>query len=165
MSIRILCTSPHPVLRSPAKPVARITKEVRRLAADLVDTMHAHNGIGIAAPQVGSNLQIFVANPSQQQGKELVLINPNMESSTGRASIMEGCLSLPEIWGRVKRSERVHLCAQDVNGKWVEIEATGLLAIILQHELDHLNGRLFIDRLPWLRRRSLRLHLSKSKCA
>jgi peptide deformylase len=153
MAIRPLCVEPHPVLRRVARPVEAFTKELRRTVADLIETMYANEGIGLAAPQVGLELQLFVANPSQRRGQELVIANPAIELAEGRASVIEGCLSLPHIWDRVRRSARIFMRGSDVSGRPVTIEAEGLLAIVLQHEFDHLHGRLFVDRLSWLRRR------------
>jgi peptide deformylase len=136
-----------------ARPVDAFTKDLRRTIADLIETMYANDGIGLAAPQVGLDLQIFVANASQQRGREVVVVNPAIESAQGRASVIEGCLSLPQIWDRVRRAARVRMHGFDAAGQPITVEAEGLLAIVLQHEFDHLHGRLFIDRLSWLRRR------------
>jgi len=152
MSVLPLCLEPHPALRSKARRVDLFTNDLRRLARDLTDTMYAHRGIGLAAPQVGQNLQVFVANPSQQRGREVVVVNPVLGECRGHVAITEGCLSLPDIWERVRRASDVRLSGQDVFGKSVVIDAEGLLAIVLQHEFDHLQGQLFIDRLPWFRR-------------
>lgn len=157
MSVVSLCCEPHPVLRQKAEPVKRITREVRRLVRDMVDTMHANDGIGLAAPQIGCNLQIFVANPSQRKGEEMVVLNPVMEGMRGRACLVEGCLSLPNIWERVKRAHSVRMRGENLEGKPWSVETDGLLAIILQHEFDHLQGQLFIDRLSWFRRKRLSL--------
>ncbi len=165
MPILPLCVAPHRALREQAKTVERVTGEIRRLARDLIDTMYANEGIGLAAPQVGRSLQLFVANPSQQRGRELVVLNPRMDALRGRASMIEGCLSVPNIWERVKRAARVTLRGLDLFGKPIAIEADGLLAIILQHEVDHLQGRLFIDRLAWLRRRRVEARLRAAACA
>ena len=162
-----LCIEPHPVLRANARPVAAFTDEVRRLARDLIETMYANDGIGLAAPQIGRDLQMFVANPSQDRGREFVVVNPVLETVRGRAAIIEGCLSLPNIWERVSRSSQVRVSGQDVSGKPLNIEADGLLAIVLQHEFDHLHGRLFIDRLSWFRRRRAerRIRATARACA
>ena len=157
MSVRPLCIAPHHVLRQHAQPVARLTEEVKCLAHDLVDTMYANDGIGLAAPQVGRAVQMFVANPSQRRGRELIVINPVVEATQGRTSVVEGCLSLPNAWERVHRAARVRLSGQDAQGNPLRIHAEGLLAIVLQHEFDHLQGRLFVDRLSWFRRRRLPL--------
>ena len=155
MSVLPLYVEPHPVLRTKARPVETFTEDLQRLTQDLIETMYANDGIGMAAPQVGCDLQVFVANPSQALGQELVVVNPVLEVARGQARIVEGCLSLPHIWERVRRSARVRLQGRDAFGKHLLLEADGLLAIVLQHEFDHLQGRLFIDRLSWIRRRLL----------
>ena len=147
-----LCLASHPVLRMPARPIDANSDQTRRLVRDLIDTMYANDGIGLAAPQIGRDVQVFVANPSQERGRELVVINPVLHAAQGRAGIVEGCLSVPNVWERVKRAARVRLSGQDASGHPMTIEADGLLAIVLQHEFDHLQGRLFIDRLSWFRR-------------
>ncbi len=152
MSVQPLCQEPHPVLRSLAKPVQAFTDEIRRLGEDLIDTMYAHDGIGLAAPQIGRALQAIVVNPSQVSGREVVLINPVLEAAEGRAGIVEGCLSVPKVWHRVSRAARVRVRGHDPAGHSLTVDAKGLLAIVLQHELDHLQGRLFVDRLSWVRR-------------
>ena len=152
MAVRSLCVEPHPVLRAPARPVTQFSDELRQLARDLVDTMYANDGIGLAAPQIGQDVQVFVANPSQRRGRELVVVNPMLERCRGRAAIVEGCLSVPQIWERVRRASRVRLRGVSPEGKPVETDAEDLLAIVLQHEWDHLQGRLFIDRLSWFGR-------------
>lgn len=152
MSVLPLCFEPHPVLRGRARRVEAFTGELRRLVKDLIETMYANDGIGLAAPQVGHDLQVFVANPSRAIGRELVIINPALDEARGRTGVVEGCLSVPEVWERVRRAAHVRLLGQDATGAPITVEADGLLAIVLQHELDHLQGRLFVDRLPWFRR-------------
>lgn len=149
MAVLPLCTVPHPVLRAKARVVEAFTDDVRQLARDLIETMYANDGIGLAAPQIGRGVQVFVANPSRQRGRELVVINPALEAATGRARVVEGCLSLPNVWEPVKRAARVRMTGHDAFGTPLAVEADGLLAIALQHEFDHLQGLLFIDRLPW----------------
>ena len=155
MSVLPLCVKPHPVLRTVARRVDAVTADIRKLARDLADTMYAHDGIGLAASQVGRDLQLFIANPSQERGRELVVLNPVLEAAEGRAGVVEGCLSLPHMWARVRRAARIRMSGQDLTGTPVMLRAEGLLAIVLQHEFDHLQGRLFIDRVSWLRRRRL----------
>ena len=150
-----MCRLPHPVLRAKAALVEAFTDETRRLAQRLIQTMYANDGIGLAAPQVGVGVQLFVANPSHQRGHELIVANPVLDLAKGSAGIVEGCLSVPDVWERVKRAARVRMTGRDEFGKPLVIEANGLLAIVLQHEFDHLQGRLFIDRLSWLKRRRL----------
>ena len=166
MSVRALTLAPEPVLRLEAKPVTRFTPQLRALARDMIDTMYAYDGIGLAAPQVGESLQFFVANITEQRGRELVIANPVLESQAGRAEVVEGCLSLPKLWHRVKRSARITLSGQDLEGQPVRLDnVEGLLAIVLQHEVDHLLGRLFIDRLSWFQRRRLGLRARGLACA
>lgn len=152
MSTLPLCFEPDPILRAVAKPIERVTPAIRSLAQAMIVTMHDRDGIGLAAPQVGQDMQLFIANPKQEEGKELVVINPILKPLRGHASVIEGCLSLPNIWDRVRRAQVVRLQGQDLSGKPIDIEADGLLAIVLQHEVDHLKGHLFIDRLSWFRR-------------
>ena len=165
MSVRPLCYEPDPVLRQPVRPVTDFTGGLRRLAQDLIDTMYASQGIGLAAPQVGQAVALFVANPSQEPGRELIVANPTLERAEGRAAVVEGCLSLPDLWERVGRSSRVRVRGQDVSGRPLDLEASGILAIVLQHELDHLQGRLFIDRLSWFRRWRLMRRAGKRRPA
>ena len=152
MSVQPLCLEPHRVLRSRGRRVEAFTEEIRRLARDLIETMYANDGIGLAAPQIGCDLQVFVANPSRRRGRELVVVNPALEVLQGRAAVTEGCLSVPNVWAQVKRAATVRLTGQDARGNPLTIDARGLLAIVVQHEWDHLQGVLFTDRLPWYRR-------------
>jgi len=166
MGICSLCVAPHPTLRAVARPVVAFADDVRRLARDLIETMHAHEGIGLAAPQIGRDAQVFVANPSQRRGRELIVVNPILSGARGRTAVLEGCLSLPNVWGRVRRAAAVRLEGWDATGKPLVVEADGLLAVVLQHELDHLQGRLLIDRLPWFERRRAEARLrAAAACA
>ena len=158
-----LCFEPDPILRAVAKPIDRVTPAIRRLAEDMIQTMYDRDGIGLAAPQIGKDLQLLIANPTQEPGKELVVINPVLKPVGGRASVVEGCLSLPNIWERVRRAQRVRLQGQDLSGRPIEFEADGLLSIVLQHEVDHLLGHLFIDRLSWLKRQRALARWRKQK--
>ena len=155
MSVRPLSAASDRVLRQSAQPVEVFGDEIRQLVEDLIETMYAHEGVGLAAPQVGIGRQVCVANPSQRPGQEWVIINPVLQESGGRTATVEGCLSLPKTWGRVKRAARVRVSGYDQRGRPIEVAADGLLAIVLQHELDHLHGHLFLDRLPWWHRHRL----------
>lgn len=155
MVVHALCLEPHPILRRAARSVHIETDDVRPLARSLIETMRANNGIGLAAPQIGRDVRVFVANPSQARGEELVVVNPVIVSMRGSASVQEGCLSLPNVWERITRAAHVHMRGHDISGNPLDVHADGLLAIVLQHEFDHLQGRLFIDRLSWVRRRRL----------
>lgn len=139
-----------PVLRTETTPVAGVTDDVRRLVDDMFETMHAAQGIGLAAPQVGRLERVAVVEVEQER---LVLINPEIIAESGRHRAEEGCLSIPDIYGDVDRAARVTVRAMDLEGRWYEREAAELLGRAIQHEIDHLHGRLFIDYLSFLKRR------------
>ena len=153
-----------PILRAKGKQIEKIDDHIRELAANMIETMHAANGVGLAAQQVGEALQLTVLDVSQIEdrpstlklnGKDvdptasmpLVLINPEIELGDETEIGTEGCLSFPEISGQIERAELTIARAQNLEGDKIEIEASGLLARVIQHEVDHLNGILFIDRM------------------
>jgi len=142
-----------PVLRRRAAPVEGVTPEICRLVADMVDTMYDEVGIGLAAPQVGVSVRLMVVGDEEGRGTQ-VLVNPAITAHGGTIMAEEGCLSLPGIFAQVTRSEWVTLEAQDLEGQPVAITARGLRSRVFQHEIDHLDGVLFIDRVePVLRDR------------
>lgn len=130
------------VLRRKADKVDQVDKAVARLLDDMVETMYAANGVGLAAPQIGVSKRIFVADAGDGP---IRLVNPRLVSHTGRAIGTEGCLSIPGIYGQVERWKHVVIKGLDENGDPVTYESTGLLAVVFQHELDHLDGQLFTD--------------------
>ena len=142
------------VLRQRAEDVAEITAEVRSLIDDLVETMYAAPGVGLAAPQVGVPLRVFVADPSVGRNPDglVVLVNPAVVKEEGVQNEEEGCLSVPGFAAKVRRPSRLVVSGLDREGEPIEVEGTGLLARALQHELDHLDGALFLDRLRGLKR-------------
>ncbi|GLC28409.1 peptide deformylase [Roseisolibacter agri] len=140
-----------PILRQESEPVAEMTPELRRLVDDMFETMYVAKGIGLAAPQVGRRERLFVADVDDQP---LVLVNPEIVLAEGSARGEEGCLSIPEIYGDVDRPSRVVMRGLDRDGRPIEVEAVDLLARCMQHELDHLNGKLFLDYLGLFKRRS-----------
>ena len=150
MSLQVI-HYPHPVLRHRSKPIKKVDAELRHLVAEMFELMYEHEGVGLAANQVGLPYRLFVANPQADRDSEeteQVFINPVIRSGKGLAEAEEGCLSIPGYTGRVKRSERVHVKALGVDGKSFRIKAEGgLLAEVLEHETDHLNGILYIERL------------------
>ncbi len=144
MAVRKIRTHPDPVLREPAKKVPLIDMSVHRLIDDLIDTMHATNGVGLAAPQVGVPLRVVVIELPGEDA--IVLINPEIIKKKGERVIEEGCLSVPGVQGEVKRAVTVKVKARNRDGKEVRITATDdLLAQALEHEIDHLEGRLYTD--------------------
>src|SRR3989338_2983457 len=134
---------PHPVLGAKTEEVRNVTDAERRLVRDMIETMYAENGVGLAANQVGVAKQLFVASADQVSGKELVYFNPRIVRSQGVIKEFEGCLSVPEFYEPVKRAKRVWMHATTLDGREVEVKGEGLLARIFQHEIDHLNGILF----------------------
>jgi peptide deformylase len=139
-------TFPDPVLREKAKKVATITASLRRLIADMIDTMHSNEGVGIASNQVGVLQRVIVIQlPEDEQPR--VFINPEITQREGVQEVEEGCLSIPGYLGLVKRSVQVRAKALNIQGKQVKVRASELLAQALEHEVDHLNGILYIDRL------------------
>ncbi len=141
-----------PILRQETAPVASMTDEIRRLVADMFETMYAAKGIGLAAPQVGRLERVAVIDVGE--GQPFAIINPEIVRAEGSAKGEEGCLSIPEVYGDVERAESVVIRALDADGMQFEIEASELLARCLQHEIDHLHGKLFIDYLGPFKRRS-----------
>jgi peptide deformylase len=148
-----------PVLRQVATPVREITAEIKRIIADMTETMWHQVGIGLAAPQVGLPYRILVMDDGE--GAAQALINPVIESRSGTIREEEGCLSLPGVFGVVERSKTITVRAMDADGKPVSLEATGLKARIVQHELDHLDGVFFIDRLPPVTRDRIKKKIQK----
>jgi peptide deformylase len=140
-----------PILRQETRPVETITDDIRRLVDDMFETMYAAKGIGLAAPQVGREERLAVVDVDDNP---LVIINPEIILAEGKQRGEEGCLSIPDIYGDVERAMRVVVRAQDRDGKPYEIDATELLSRCLQHEIDHLHGRLFIDYLGLVKRRN-----------
>lgn len=158
MSVRDIVIYPEPVLTTPSKPVGDVSsEEIQTLIDDMAETMYVGDGIGLAAPQVGVSLRLMVMDvpgEDEPQGKNLIaLINPEIVEREGETTYEEGCLSFPGLAGEVKRAARVKVRALDRGGDLVELEAEGLPAICLQHEIDHLDGVVFIDRMTPLRRR------------
>jgi peptide deformylase len=148
LDIRVLG---DPVLRRATTPVEEVTPEIRELISNMFDTMYAAEGIGLAAPQVGRTERIAVMDV---EGQKYALINPEIIEKEGTRRGEEGCLSIPEVFGDVTRSSRVVVRALNENGEEIEAEGTELLATCMQHEIDHLDGKLFIDYLSVLKRRS-----------
>lgn len=160
----------HPVLREKGKRIEKITPEIRQLAADMIETMHAANGLGLAAQQVGRALMLTVIDVSgsdqawtmsPQVPMPLALVNPEVSRPEGEQIGSEGCLSVPEISADIRRAEKVTVRAVNLDGKEIVFDCTGLLARAVQHELDHLNGVLFIDRMDAATRASLSGKLKK----
>ena len=149
MSILDIRVLGDPILRQSTEPVKEITDELRTLVADMFETMHHARGIGLAAPQVGRTERLAVI---EIDGEPLVVINPEILETSGKAKAEEGCLSIPDIYADVERPKDVAIRAMDLDGNTYELQATELLARCLQHEIDHLDGKLFLDYLSVLKR-------------
>jgi peptide deformylase len=153
---------PDPRLRTLAKPVTTVTDEIRSLIDDMFETMYATPGIGLAASQVNVHQQVVVMDLSEDNSEPRVFINPKIEILDGDLEVMqEGCLSIPGFYEDVERIGHCLINAIDRNGEAFEIEARGLLAVCIQHEIDHLNGKLFVDYLSSLKRTRIRKKLEK----
>ncbi len=166
MSVRPILTAPDPRLKAVSEPVARVDDSIRKLVADMLESMYAANGIGLAAVQVGVPKRVLVMDLAQQEGKKEphAFINPKIVwASDEMVTTEEGCLSVPEIWDDVKRPARIRAEYLDERGHKQVLEADGLLACCLQHEMDHLDGVLFIDHLSRLKRSMALKKLTKAK--
>ncbi len=144
-----LITYPHPTLRHRSKPIVRVDAQLKQLVDEMFEIMYEFRGVGLAANQVNLPIRLFIANPSgdREEGPELVFINPVINKAKGSAEAEEGCLSLPGINAHVKRNKSLHINAYDMSGNEIKTELDGFLGRIVQHEIDHLDGVLFIDRL------------------
>ena len=166
MAIRDIIVAPDPRLKITARPVGRIDGEIRRLMDDMLETMYRANGIGLAAPQVGSDLRIVVCDVARtnEPAQPMILANPKVVwSSEERVLREEGCLSVPEHYAEVERPTEVKIRYLDREGAEQEIHATGLLSVCLQHEIEHLDGTLFIDHLSRIKRDIILRKLKKTQ--
>jgi peptide deformylase len=154
---------PDPRLRTKAEPVTVFDAALKQQVADMFETMYAAPGIGLAATQVNWHHRLLVIDVSEEKNQPLVLINPEILAREGEATGEEGCLSVPGIYDDVPRAARVRVRAQDVDGKTVERDLDGMLAVCVQHEMDHLDGKLFVDYLSELKRQRIRKKLDKER--
>ncbi|MDN2664784.1 peptide deformylase [Psychromonas sp. 14N.309.X.WAT.B.A12] len=154
---------PDDRLRTVAKPVEEITPEIKQFAADMIETMYDEDGVGLAATQVNVHQRIVVIDVSAERNQPLVLINPTILESDGVEISEEGCLSVPETNAEVQRAEFVTLEYQDLDGETQVVKADGLFAVCIQHELDHLKGKLFIDYLSPFKQKRVKAKLEKLK--
>ncbi|WP_417798770.1 peptide deformylase [Terasakiella pusilla] len=168
MAILPILTAPDPILKKRAQPVEEVTDDIRTLLDDMVETMYDAPGIGLAAPQVGVLQQIIVVDVTDEDEEPLAykMINPEITWSSDDLSIYEeGCLSVPQSYSEVERPAEIKVTYLDENGAAQELEADGLLATCIQHEIDHLNGTLFIDHISRIKRSIIMRKLTKMKKA
>jgi peptide deformylase len=163
MAILEILEYPDPRLRTKAQPVTTVDDAMRQLIADMLATMYAAPGIGLAASQVNVHKRLLVIDISEERNRPLALINPEILKRDGDEESEEGCLSVPGIFEKVKRAERITVRALDRNGVAFEMQAEGLLAVCIQHEMDHLEGKLFVDYLSELKRTRIRNRLAKER--
>ena len=154
---------PDPRLRNVATPVEKITPEIKQLVDDMFETMYAAPGIGLAATQVNVHQRVIVIDVSETHREPLCLINPELVELVGTEQMEEGCLSVPGVFELVERADSIKVSALDREGKPFTMEANGLLAVCIQHEIDHLDGKLFVDYLSQLKRSRIRKKLQKSQ--
>lgn len=175
-----ILTYPNPILREVSLPVEKFTPQLKTLISDMLETMYDANGIGLAAPQVGELIQLLVIDTRPQDEKKrrynydemtelekqvsqpLVLINPQIVKGYGKTTFDEGCLSVPSFFDTVERFEKIDVKAQDADGKEFTFTVDGLLAICIQHEMDHLQGTLFIDHLSFLKSNKIKNQIKKN---
>lgn len=161
MAILEVLTFPDERLRTVAKAIPEVNQEIKTLIEDMFETMHDENGVGLAATQVDRHVRMFVLDVSQDGDEPYVFINPEIIAREGSMLNEEGCLSLPHCYAKVERAEKVTMKALDKNGETFTKEAEGLMAICMQHELDHLDGKLFVDHLSPLKRERIKKKLEK----
>lgn len=161
MALLPILRYPDPRLHKPAAPVERVDESIRKLVADMAETMYEAPGIGLAATQVDVHRRVIVIDVSEDKSKLLALINPEILDRSGEQVCEEGCLSVPGIYEKVTRSERVKVRALDPQGVPFVLETEGLLAVCIQHEIDHLEGKVFVEHLSKLKQSRIKARLAK----
>jgi peptide deformylase len=161
MALLPILEFPDPRLRTRAAPVAEVDGSIRKLIDDMFETMYAAPGIGLAATQVNVHKRVLVIDVSEDRSQPLALINPEIIAREGVEETEEGCLSVPGIYDKVTRAEKIRVRTLDRSGKRIELEADGLLAVCIQHEMDHLQGKVFVEHLSQLKQQRIRAKLAK----
>ena len=165
MTVLDILVYPDDRLRTVAQPVQKVDDEIRQLVKDMTETMYQANGIGLAATQVNVHKQVIVMDISESRDELLVMINPKIIEQDGEQTYDEGCLSIPEYYAPVSRAETIKISALDDQGEIFELQADGLLAVCIQHEMDHLRGKVFVDYLSRLKQDRVRKKLIKKQRA
>jgi peptide deformylase len=163
MALLPILEYPDPRLKKVATPVAAVTSDIRRLVRDLAETMYSAPGVGLAATQVNVHKRVLVIDISDTKDQLRVFINPELLMAEGEAESEEGCLSVPGYYDKVMRAARIRVRAQDENGETFELSADGLLAVCIQHEMDHLEGKVFVEYLSPLKRARLSAKVRKKQ--
>lgn len=165
MALLEILEFPDPRLRTVAKPIEQVDDGIRKLAEDMLETMYEAPGIGLAATQVNVHKRLVVIDISEEKNQPLVLINPEYDILEGEQDYDEGCLSVPGYYEKVTRAEKILLRALDKSGEPYEMECEGLLSVCIQHEIDHLDGKLFVDRISKLKRERIRTKIVREQKA
>lgn len=165
MAIRTILHYPDPRLRTVAKPVEKVDEQIKSLVRDMAETMYDAPGIGLAATQINVHQRVLVIDISQEKNDLRVFINPEILEKKGEEEMEEGCLSVPGIFDTVQRADWVRVRAQDENGREFELETDGLLAVCIQHEIDHLDGKVFVDYLSRMKQQRIQKKLEKQSRA
>lgn len=155
MAILKVLTYPDPILKKRAEPLTQFGRAEQKLFHDMIETMHVEDGVGLAAPQIGISKRVLIACPTIKKGEEYVIVNPEILESSGRELGPEGCLSLPGVRGEVARAKKIKLRYQDRTGEVITTDVKDFFARIIQHEMDHLDGILLIDRLDFNQRQEV----------
>jgi peptide deformylase len=163
MALLPILEYPDPRLKKVATPVAAVTADIRKLVRDMADTMYAAPGVGLAATQLDVHKRVIIIDISEHKDELRVFINPELLSADGEAECEEGCLSVPGYYDKVIRAARIRVRAQDEHGETLELDAEGLLAVCIQHEMDHLQGKVFVEYLSPLKRARLAARLRKKQ--
>lgn len=163
MALLKILQYPDKRLHTVAKPIERVNEEIRRLAADMAETMYAAPGVGLAATQVDRHIRLIVIDVSEEKNRLLTLVDPVLQELDGEVVHEEGCLSVPGIYEKVIRAEHIKVRALNLDGQPFEMEAEGLLAICIQHEIDHLDGKVFVEYLSRLKQERIRAKLLKQQ--
>ncbi len=161
MALLHILEYPHPGLREKAQPIEKIDNQITQLASDMLETMYAAPGIGLAATQAHVAKQLIVIDISEEKNQPLVLINPKIVAEDGHQTYEEGCLSFPGVYAKVERAGEISMEYMDLDGEQQTLDTDGLLAICIQHEMDHLKGKVFVDYLSPLKRNRIRKMLEK----
>lgn len=161
MALLDILEFPDPRLRTVAKPIKKVDDEIRKLSQDMLETMYEAPGIGLAASQVDQHIRLIVVDVSEEQDEPHILINPEYDILGEMIEYQEGCLSVPGFYEKVNRSDKIQVRALNENGEAIEFEASDLFAICIQHEIDHLDGKLFVDYLSGLKRTRIKKKLEK----
>jgi peptide deformylase len=163
MALLKILQYPDNRLHTVAKAIPEVDDEIRRLAADMAETMYAAPGIGLAATQVDRHIRMIVIDVSEEKNELRVFVNPEIVEKDGEVVFEEGCLSVPGIYEKVTRAEHIRAQALDLDGQRFELEAEGLLAVCIQHEIDHLNGKVFVEYLSRLKQERIKTKLVKQQ--